>query len=308
MSRALILIVDPDQQHRVQVARCLISTGFEVRATDRVDEALGCLENLRPDLVIIDDKVKGLTPDALLEKIADYNWDTFVLVTAEMPDLDQGMNWIVSGAYAYLKKPVSLENLLKIIEKGLENKDAFFQIVTMAQDLRGANKALQEEKIALKEKTEELRFLNDLSSRLSSTLDSHQIVSTVARALSKMVGSSLTVFLTGYFLDEEIRLYPDRPLSRDLSDAIIRELCSTFTSERHGPNTACRVVEPYGKGPPLLRPPEYLIAVPLVVAGNQCGLIGLYFEHKPLLKPDKKMILENVALQSAQAMFNAASV
>jgi diguanylate cyclase (GGDEF)-like protein len=42
-----------------------------------------------------------------------------------------------------------------------------------------------------------------------------------------------------------------------------------------------------------------------VAAGRTCGLLGIYFNQKPALEPDSIMLLENLALQSAQALFNA---
>ncbi|MFH1090407.1 MAG: response regulator, partial [Pseudomonadota bacterium] len=189
MSPTCILVVDSDRTYQDHLGKKLKSLGFSVQSASGAGEVLARLDEHAPDVVLIDEMVKDLTPGRLLEEIQNRDLDAFTIVMAKDANLDRGMRWVVSGAFACLSKPLEMPDLLRAIAKGLENKDAFHRVVSMAQELTATNHALLEEKASLNEKTEELRFLYHLASQLSATLDPRQIAGIIGRALSKLIGA-----------------------------------------------------------------------------------------------------------------------
>jgi hypothetical protein len=69
-----------------------------------------------------------------------------------------------------------------MIAKGLENKAAYHEVVSLTGRLKEANDALMAEKAALNKKSEHIRFLFDLGTAVSATLDTREMVERVGQA------------------------------------------------------------------------------------------------------------------------------
>lgn len=305
MARTSILVIEPQGSNRETLINLLNSMDFKVDATDELEEALSKTDN-NPDLIILNEEVNGLTPDRFLDELEKMDHDAFLIVTSTNPDLNKGNNWLTNGAFAYLSHPVTLEALEPVIEKGLENKEAYYQVVTMARDLKSANAALEREKAALKEKSEDLRFLYDLGYELSSTLVSREVVRIVSDALSRIISADMTIFMIAFNPKNELILYPNRPLRPALTGSIAEDLIRELDNNgNHYYSSKYVVIDPANNDAPLSRKPRRKVILPLTVAGHSCGVMGLYFFRPAKIDPDKRMLLESVAMQSAQALYNA---
>ncbi|MEW5722372.1 MAG: diguanylate cyclase [Thermodesulfobacteriota bacterium] len=303
MANAHILIVEPDREYSGRLARTIQDLGFDVEVVEDGLKARRCLDRRPPDLVLLDEEVKGLTPGDFLTDVQARDLDSFLIVVSRTPDLARGMDWITSGVFAYLAKPLDPGQLKRTILKGLENQEAYHEVVALAQELKEAGQALEKEKAALKEKNEELRFLYDLASRLSATLDPREIVRILSEAVAVLAEVRLVAALTAFSPEEGLRLYPDRPLcpeaGRQTTEDLRREL------DVGGFFGAAAVAAPESEAPPLRRRPRHRLTLPLTAAGRQYGVLGLYTARPSRLDPDRWLLLESAALQSAQALFNA---
>ncbi|MFH1090257.1 MAG: sensor domain-containing diguanylate cyclase, partial [Pseudomonadota bacterium] len=158
---------------------------------------------------------------------------------------------------------------------------------------------------SLNEKTEELRFLYHLASQLSATLDPGRIAGIIGRALSKLVGASPVLFMTAFDPPGNLRCYPDRKINPDLAEDLAREMRSQFAGENNELKTESIIMETNSTRRLLVRKPKHKITLPLVTAGKQAGIMGVYFFRPPDLSRDRRLLLASVALQAAQALFNA---
>ncbi|MFH1136091.1 MAG: diguanylate cyclase [Pseudomonadota bacterium] len=305
MKPTSIHIIDPDKSQAEYLQAVLLSQGFEVETLPGPHEALSRLEQTGPDLIILDEKVNGLTPQEFLDQLQDRDSDAFLIVTSRETNPADGMSWIINGAFAFLPKPIDPARLFAVIEKGLENKEAYHQVVTMARDLKKANSDLENEKRALNEKTEQLRFLFSLSSELSSTLESKRIMETVVSAATQLARPELVCIYTHLNLEEPARLHPDRPLNPQTALEIAHEMGAKHADDPSRSYQPAKIERPLFPAREPASNTCHAMTFPLVAAGRTWGLLGLYFDEKPRIEPDRLMLLENVALQSAQALFNA---
>jgi diguanylate cyclase (GGDEF)-like protein len=303
LTETLILIVDPDEFSRLQLARTIEKAGFSVIKTGRADEAVRYLDKYNPDLAILDEKVKGLTPERVLAEVQRRALDTFLILISANPDLARAMDWITGGVFAYLAKPVDQNQLIQTISKGLENREAYYEVVAMAEDLKSANEALKTEKTTLKERTDQLHFLYDLASRLSTTLNCREIVEIASVAVSHIFDSRLTAFLTVFSPEEEGRLLLDRPVKPDPARTVIKDLIQEAEGVREDHPVVVDL--PESIAPTFARRPKHRFTMALTAAGRNCGVMGVYFNKKPRMNADRWMLLDSVALQTAQALFNA---
>ena len=300
-----ILIIDPDRSHGHRLANNLELLEFEVIVTGGADEGTAALIQHRPNLVLLDDRVNGLTPFDLLQEFEHQELDTFAIVISENPDHDQCLSWIMSGVFAYLTKPVRMSALKEVIGKGLENQEAYHHVVAMAQELQETNAALQREKAALNEKSQDLLFLHALGSELSATLDARRIVEITSQAMARQMGAELSVFLTDLQPSSRPRLYPSRPLPPELALALGREMLFQLLPKGSTSRPECEIIEPTDHENGITKRQAHKLILPLVAAGHEYGVLGLYFSDESSLAPERRLMMESVALEAAQAMFNA---
>jgi len=307
-----ILIVDPENSHRDHLAKVLRAQGFKVFSAADADSALNLFSNLEPALIILDETVNGLTPTDLIQAIEARNLDSFIIVMSRQADLDHSMNWIMAGALACLSKPVQFEKLKPVIEMGLENKEAFREILQLTHDLKSANLELKKnqellvkERGALNEKTKQIRFLYELSTDLSATLKTQAILDLVTRALAWLVKPDLTIIISAFVPQDQATFYTSRRLSPALTSRLADELMPQMERDLSSEDIIHHLAQPIKPARPLSRRPPHQIVLPLVVAGEKNGLLALYFLKKPKPDHDRRLLLESVVMQAAQALHNA---
>jgi len=312
LKKVSILLVDPENSHRDYLTMVLNSQGFEVFSVAGADKALNHLTNLVPDLIILDEAVNGLTPDDLSRVLQARNLDSFFIVMCRRSDLDKSMSWIMAGALACLHKPIQFDKLTQAIETGLENKEAFHEILKLTYDLKAANSELKKnqellvkEQAALNDKTKQVRFLYQLSTDLSSTLQSQAIFDLISAALTWLIKPNLSIIISDFASQGRVRLYANRRLSPELVRRLADDLMPQLNKEQASRAIDRRFTKTLKPDRQLTRCPSHRIVLPLVVAGDKYGLLVLYFYKEPEVDIDRMLLLESVALQAAQALRNA---
>ena len=124
LSKPLILSVDDDPEILTLVQRFLESSGYEVLVADRVSEALDILENIRPDLILLDvtmPEMTGYEFCARLQSEKEFSLIPVVFLSVLESQRDKAMAF-AAGAVDYLTKPVSKSKLIATVEKHLQTK------------------------------------------------------------------------------------------------------------------------------------------------------------------------------------------
>ncbi len=120
--RIKILLVDDSAVMRRIIASFLVKMGCaQVTEASCVSQALHAIDDERPDLVICDYAMPGLTGLDLLKRIRcdpRNNKVVFVMVTAEA-QLCQILSAFREGADQYVTKPFTREYLCYILERAL---------------------------------------------------------------------------------------------------------------------------------------------------------------------------------------------
>jgi DNA-binding NarL/FixJ family response regulator len=119
---AKILLVEDEDNIRDNISTLLTMTGFSVKATASVEEALAELRSFTPDLILCDVIMQGAHGYILLQtlqKMPDLNNVPFIFLTAkaELSDIRKGMNL---GADDYITKPFKHEELVEAINTRLK--------------------------------------------------------------------------------------------------------------------------------------------------------------------------------------------
>lgn len=110
-----ILVVDDEINIRESLKIILETEGYKVLTADSGESSIKEFQNNRIDLVLLDLKMKGMSGEETLKKIKELNSDTMVIILTGHATLDSSLEAIKYGAYDYLKKPVSVEDIRRLV-------------------------------------------------------------------------------------------------------------------------------------------------------------------------------------------------
>ena len=120
--RVKILIVD-DEQGILDTLQILFrSEGFQVSVADSGRKALEALEKERPDLVLSDIKMPGAGGLDVLKKAKEVDPEMPVILMTAQASLQSAIGAVNAGAYHYIQKPFSNDELLTICRRAAETR------------------------------------------------------------------------------------------------------------------------------------------------------------------------------------------
>lgn len=116
---AKILLVEDEKNIRENISMLLAMHNFIVQEASSVEDAISCLSNFLPDIIICDMVMLGAHGHVLLEtikKTPSLSSIPFVFLTAksEPNDISSGLN---SGAADYITKPFKFDQLHNCIKR-----------------------------------------------------------------------------------------------------------------------------------------------------------------------------------------------
>ena len=118
-----ILIVDDDENIRLIFKKVLENSGYEVQTASNGKVALNILENEKFDVFIIDLKMPEIDGIALLEEIKKRNYEGIPIILTAYGDKESAISALKLGAYDFLEKPVSINDLKFAIQRAIEKKE-----------------------------------------------------------------------------------------------------------------------------------------------------------------------------------------
>jgi DNA-binding NtrC family response regulator len=149
---ARLLVVDDERNIRIRLASFFESSGHKVQTAESGEQALELLAANGPaDLVITDYRMAELNGLELLQQIKRQVPDTIIILMTAYGTIENAVAAMKAGAYDYLAKPFSLEQIQNVVERALE-----------VQKLRVENRALRdtlEERPLLESKSIAMRRL-----------------------------------------------------------------------------------------------------------------------------------------------------
>jgi len=115
-----ILIVDDEKNIRNHLATYVTGLGHGVETAADAPTALAALERSAPDVVFSDVRMAGMDGLALLREIRQRRPETVVVLMTAYATVPQAVEAMRAGAYDYLVKPFSLEQVGLLLDRVLE--------------------------------------------------------------------------------------------------------------------------------------------------------------------------------------------
>ncbi len=112
-----VLIVEDDNPSRFFLESLLGSNEYEFRSAANGIEGLNIFEEYLPDIVLTDIQMPIMDGLELLEAIREKKSDTIVIIVTAFGTENYAIQALHLGANNYLKKPVSAQELLRLLKK-----------------------------------------------------------------------------------------------------------------------------------------------------------------------------------------------
>lgn len=118
-----ILVVDDEQVVREAARRILSTRGFAPCTACDAEEALSSIQTAPPDVVVVDLMLPGLSGIEFLEQIRPEHPDVVVIVTTGYTRIDHAVASLRSGAFDFLPKPFTVNELLGPVHRACRYLD-----------------------------------------------------------------------------------------------------------------------------------------------------------------------------------------
>ena len=148
-----VLIVDDEKLMRVSLEKQLKKEGFFVRCMKTTEEALNHIKNEDYDVIVSDMRLAGLDEVEFLKKIKAISQKNIVIIMTSHCTVESAVTAMREGAYDYVCKPFSTEELIIKLEKAINYKKATSEIIRLRSEIQecyGHNNIIGKSKVMIK--------------------------------------------------------------------------------------------------------------------------------------------------------------
>ncbi len=120
MTSYSILIVDDETLTLNNLKKALEKEGYEIHIADSGESALEIMGQLKPNLILLDLMLPGISGLEVLKRIKEKRNETIVIMMTAYEILEKAVEAMKLGAYDYILKPFKINDLKNTIRRALE--------------------------------------------------------------------------------------------------------------------------------------------------------------------------------------------
>ncbi|MCD6193673.1 MAG: hypothetical protein DRI99_00485 [Candidatus Aminicenantes bacterium] len=136
----LILIIDDEESMRDSCSLILTKEGYRTATAPDGETGLQLIQELKPDLALVDLKMPGISGFDVLERAKEIDPHIVQVVITGYATVESAVEAMKKGAYDFLPKPFTPDELRIIIRRGLERRQ-----LTLEKEALEREKRLMEE-------------------------------------------------------------------------------------------------------------------------------------------------------------------
>ena len=227
-SAARILVVDDELGPRESL-RMLLKPAYQITTADSGRAALQMLAQIRPDVVILDIKMPEMDGLEVLRRVKRADPTIEVVMITAYASLETVKLALTHGAFEYLIKPFSRQDLEDVVRRALLRRQADLgtrgEVATLVEEMRRLSAKTRElEEVARRDATEQSLRVTQLSivREISRAIVGHLAMDDVMAAVSAQLHAAL-----GY---DSVGLTPSEPAAH-ADDAGCLVVCSIRDAE-----------------------------------------------------------------------------
>jgi len=131
-----ILVIDDERGMREGCRRILESESYQVLTAENGVQGLELAKSDQFDMVLIDLKMPDIDGLEVLKEIRKIDAETIPIIVSGHGTIETAVEAMIAGAFDFLTKPFTPDQLLKVIEKGLAQKKERLKGLELKQDKR----------------------------------------------------------------------------------------------------------------------------------------------------------------------------
>ena len=196
--RPKVLVVDDEMGPRESL-RMILKPRYEIAVADSGEAALKTLSTFRPDLIFMDIKMPQMDGIELLRRIKGVDPSIEVVMITAYASLETVKNALTHGAFEYLIKPFSRQDLEETARRALARRETEVgtrnQLTALVNEMRAqAAKARSRELESRSEQGDQalrvtqLSILREISRSLLGQLDFRQLTAAITAQLKDALG------------------------------------------------------------------------------------------------------------------------
>jgi len=140
-----VVVIDDEESMRDSCRMILEKDGFQTETAENGEKGLDKIKEMKPDIALVDLKMPGIGGLDVLEKINEISPHTIPIVITGYATVESAVEAMKKGAYDFLPKPFTPEQLRVIIKRGLEK----IKLSREAESLRNEKKLIEENFITM---------------------------------------------------------------------------------------------------------------------------------------------------------------
>jgi len=143
--KPVILVIDDEETMRDSCCQILLKEGFLTETAEDGSIGLEKVKETKPDLVLIDLKMPGVNGMEVLEKTKEIDPNIITVVITGYATVESAVEAMKKGAYDFLPKPFTPNQLRIIIRRGLERR----KLTLETESLRKEKKLIEDSFITM---------------------------------------------------------------------------------------------------------------------------------------------------------------
>lgn len=131
-----ILIIDDEESILDSCMLVLKKSGYKVRVAANGVDGIQIFKNHFFHVVLLDLRLPGVEGMEVLRIIKEDNPETPVIIITGYASIESAVETIKHGAFDYITKPFSAEELRVVVNKALKSRDIFFETISLKTELK----------------------------------------------------------------------------------------------------------------------------------------------------------------------------
>lgn len=167
---ANILVVDDEKGIREGCRRILMSEGYSVDTAENGREGIEAVRTKTPDLILVDLMMPVMGGLDMMEEVRRHDPEIIMIVITGFATIETAVEAMKHGAYDYIPKPFAPDQLLAVVNRGLEKRRLRLQAQKLMEerDQKLLEVAHEESKIHA--------IINSMADGILVTNKEHQLV------------------------------------------------------------------------------------------------------------------------------------
>jgi len=131
-----VLIVDDEKLMRISLESQLKKEEYNVKSVDNALDGLKMVKSEEYDIVVTDLRLSGMSGMDFLKEIKKHNQEIIVVIMTAYGTLESAVSAIKEGAYDYIAKPFSTDELIIKLQRALYYKNTTAEVNRLRREIQ----------------------------------------------------------------------------------------------------------------------------------------------------------------------------